>query len=261
MTRDEMLMYPDEYRVMFEMEQTYWWYSGVHSLLKHLLDQCLPARERAARLLDVGCGTGANLLLLREYGDAWGIDLAEEALQLSRARGIAPERTLLASAKELAFRDNQFDLAMSFDVICNITDDVAAMADVARVLKPGGRFIILQPAYRWLWSMHDVATGHQYRYHARDLRAKLTRAGLRVERVSYVNTLLFPAEAAQRLVRRVLGLDKHKPVHSDLKPMPPLVNALLAMLFRVEARIAARIDLPFGLSVFAVGRKILNSKF
>jgi SAM-dependent methyltransferase len=248
-----MLMYPGEYRLMYEMEDGYWWYVGIRTLLGSLIERQFNSR-RDLKILDVGCGTGANLLLLRDYGDAFGIDLSEEAVALCRARGVAPERALVASAAALAFRDGFFDLAISFDVICNIRDDVAAIAEIARTLKPGGGLILLMPAYQWLWSMHDIATAHQRRYDARTLSDKLTRAGLRVERVGHINALLFPIVAALRLLRRARG-EANKPVHSDLAPLPHALNTILAALFGLEARVAAWIDLPFGVSVFAVARK------
>ncbi|MBI3536264.1 MAG: class I SAM-dependent methyltransferase [Chloroflexi bacterium] len=254
MTRADMLMYPAEYRAMFEMEDAYWWYIGMHNFLRDLLRRYLPGESRGVKILDAGCGTGANLLLLRAYGDAYGIDLSPEAIRWTHARGIAAERAWIASVKEPGFRDAVFDLAISFDVICNVADDDAAFQEIARVLKPGGRLIVLLPAYQWLWSMHDVATGHQRRYAARMLRDKMRRAGLRVERIAYINTLFFPIAALVRLLRRAFGEEK-KPVHSDLTPLPRALNAALAALFTLEARVAARIDLPFGLSVFAVGKK------
>ncbi len=248
-----MLMYPGEYRLMYELEDGYWWYVGIRTFLRALLNGRFKSR-RDLKILDVGCGTGANLLLLRGYGAAFGIDLSEEAIALSRARGIASPRALIGSAEALAFQNHLFDLVISFDVICNIRDDVAAIADIARTLKPGGRLVMLMPAYQWLWSMHDIATAHQRRYNAKMLREKLAHAGLQVERVGHINTLFFPAVAALRLLRRARG-EENKPVHSDLSLLPRAVNAFLAALFGLEARLAAWIDLPFGVSVFAVARK------
>ncbi|MCX7840360.1 MAG: class I SAM-dependent methyltransferase, partial [Anaerolineae bacterium] len=177
MGHEEMLMYPNEYRVMFELEDRYWWYRGVRTLLRMWLDRYAP---HPALILDGGCGTGANLQLLQQYGTALGIDIAESAIDFCRARGIAPERLALASLSELPFPDNFFDVVISFEVICNIADDQRAFDEIARVLKSGGYAIIQVPAYQWLWSHHDIAVGHQRRYAARDLRAKIERAGMTV---------------------------------------------------------------------------------
>lgn len=256
MNYDAMLMFPDEYRVMFEIEDGYWWYQGLRVLLRDLLARYAP---RDARILDAGCGTGANLQMMQAYGCAIGVDLAEPAIHFCRARGIPPERALVASITDLPFSANHFDLAVSFDVICNIADDVGTFAEIARVLKPGARFIVQLPAYQWLWSAHDVAVGHQRRYTARMTRAKLAQAGFQVERILHINTLFLPFVAIERLIRR-RALNNGHVVQSDLQMnLPRLVNASLATLYRAEARVAARVDLPIGLSIIAIARKTTDA--
>jgi len=244
-----MLMYPDEYRVMFELEDRYWWYRGVRTLIKTWLDRYAP---RAALILDGGCGTGANLELLQRYGAAIGVDISDQAIAFCRARGI--ERAFLASLTELPFPNDCFDLAISFEVICNIADDQCALAEIARVLKPNGRLIVQLPAYQWLWSQHDVAVGHQRRYSTRDLREKVTRVGLSIERLTHANALMFPAIAVERWWHRVFGAGKT--VHSDLAPLPRALNAILSALYVLEMRVVARRDVPFGVSLVALARKI-----
>lgn len=252
---EEMLMRPAEYRVMFEIENAYWWYRGLRALLKTLLARCALAKDQAAWILDVGCGTGANLQMLQAYGHAIGIDIAAEAIQFCRARGIPCDRTFLASATAVPFPNNRFDLAVSFDVICNIPDDQKSFDEIARVLKPGGRFIVQLPAYQWLWSTHDVAVGHQRRYSSRDVREKLGRAGLEIERVLHTNSLLLPFVIVERLRRR-RELDHTDAVESDLQtPLPRAVNSILSALYGAEIHAAARVDIPFGLSVVAIARK------
>lgn len=252
MSRAEMLMLPDEYRVMFEIEDNYWWYRGLRVLLRDLLARYTP---RGAQILDAGCGTGANLQLMQEYGTAIGVDISETALAFCRARGIPRDRALGASVTDLPFADATFDLALSFDVICNIADDVSAFVEIARVMKPGARFIAQLPAYQWLWSAHDVAVGHQRRYDARLARAKLTQAGLCVERVMHTNMFFLPFVVVQRLARR-RDLKNGDAIESDLQmQLPRALNASLSTLYQAEMRAAARVNFPFGLSVIAIARK------
>jgi SAM-dependent methyltransferase len=249
-----MLMYPDEYRVMFKIEDDYWWYRGVRTLLIRWLDRYAPQDRSRAMILDLGCGTGANLALMQSYGRAFGVDISERALAFCRARGIPPERIFEASAEDLPFSNAQFDIAISLDVICNIADDERAFRQVARVLKPGARFIVQLPAYQWLWSMHDVAVGHQRRYDAHSLRKRLRSAGFEIERLTFANMLLMPFIAATRMTIRRARMNG-RPVHSDLVNLPGAINGPLSVLFSAEMRAASRVDLPYGLSIIALARK------
>jgi SAM-dependent methyltransferase len=249
-----MLMHPDEYRVMFELEDAYWWYRGLRVLLRGLLARYLPAGADTPMILDAGCGTGANLSLLEAYGYALGVDISEQAIEFCRARGIPDDRVIRASVTDLPFRDGLFDLAVSFDVICNIVDDVATFAEVGRVLKPNGVLIVQLPAYQWLWSRHDVAVGHKWRYTSQSMREKMSRAGLMIERMTHVNTLFFPFVAARRLLDQ-RALENGYAIHSEVTPLPRPLNSLLSALYTAETRTASRVDLPYGLSIMAVARK------
>jgi SAM-dependent methyltransferase len=249
-----MLMQPDEYRLMFELEDGHWWYRGLRVMLRGILARYVAADAPRPRILDAGCGTGANLKLLESYGHAVGVDISEQAIAFCRQRGIPEDRVMQASVTKLPFREGYFDLAVSFDVICNIVDDVGAFAEIGRVLKPGGIFVVQLPAYQWLWSRHDVAVGHKWRYTAHNVRQKLARAGFVVERLTHVNTLFFPFVAARRFLDgRTLG-DGHA-IRSEVTPLPRPINRLLSAYYTTETRAAARIDLPYGLSVIAVARK------
>lgn len=247
-----MLMRPDEYRVMFETEDNYWWYRGLRTLVHSVLARYAP---RGVAILDAGCGTGANLQMMQSYGRAIGIDLSAQAIEFCRARGIPNDRAFQASLTDLPFCHDLFDLVLSFDVICNIPDDAQALAEIARVLRPGGRLITQLPAYQWLWSTHDVAVGHQRRYSARELRAKVSAAGLAIERMTHTNALFLPLSAANRLFRR--GGLANGSVHSDLTtPVPGWINRVLSGIVTAEMQAASRVDFPVGLSVLVIAIKL-----
>ena len=249
-------MLPDEYRVMFEVEDNYWWYRGFRVLLQALLARYAPSGHRDTKILDAGCGTGANLVLLEKYGHAIGVDISEEALSFCHARGISRDRTINASVVELPFRSSTFDLVTSFEVICNIRDDAQAFSEIARVLKPGGRLIVQLPAHQWLWGTHDVAVGHQRRYDVRNLGSKLTAVGLQVERLMHANMSLLPFVAAIRLTNRRAPLSGTQ-AQSDLQiTLPGSINSALAAFYSLEMQLAARVNLPFGLSVIGIARKV-----
>src|SRR5262245_488265 len=108
-----MAMLPREYRVMFEIEQEYWWYRGLRVLVQELLTRYAKP-DGSTRILDAGCGTGKNLELFCDRGDARGIDISEAAIEFCRLRGIPAERSMVASILELPFPDKFFELAFSF---------------------------------------------------------------------------------------------------------------------------------------------------
>ena len=136
------------------------------------------------------------------------------------------------------------------DVIEHLEDDVAALQAARRLLTEGGVLVVTVPAYPWLWSGHDAALGHRRRYVAEGLRRLVEGAGYRVERLTYFNTVLFPAIAATRLYKRWRGDDRH-----DLRRPGPTLNRLLEMLFALERHVVPSPALPFGTSLMVVARR------
>lgn len=267
-------MMRDEYRVMFEVEDRHWWYRGMRRNIVALLKRHFDWSKNPDPLaLDAGCGTGANLRHLLNGFDgqipafrAVGFDLSGYALEFSRKRGLTGHLTQ-GSITAIPFASETFDLAISFDVINNLPNDQPGFDEVGRVLKPDGLFVLNLPAYQFLYSEHDLAIRCQRRYNAKMVADRLKKAGLAVERQTYLNTLLFPPAALVRLVkaRRTVarpGLirDSADPTtaHSDLLPPPGPVNRALEEIMGLEAKALAHSDLslPFGLSIMTLARKV-----
>jgi len=242
---------PAEYRRMYEAEETQWWYAGQRAIASALLEPALgggpPGRRR---LLDAGCGAGFNLLALAPRARAVGIDLAPEAIAYCRARGV---RAVRAGLLALPFPDGAFDAVTSFDVIYHawVTDDRAAVTEMARVLRPGGVLLVRVPALRLLWGAHDVEVQSRHRYTLAELRALLARCSLRVERATYCNSLLFPLLLARRTLERVLGRQG-----SDVGFLPGPLEWLFSRALLAEAALVrAGASLPVGASAVALARK------
>lgn len=246
-------MHPDEYRVMYEMEDAHWWYMGMRRIIFSVLDRYCSSNERW-RILDAGCGTGAVLRRLGRYGDAFGIDIAPEALYLCRERGVQPSQLAQSSVTALPFPGDLFDLVTSLDVLSYLEDDAVGFRELNRVLKKDGWLFINLPAFPFLRGEHDLAVGTKRRFTRPALRQRMEEAGFRVIKLTYVNTFLFPAVAAVRLWKRG-ARPKSERAQSDLKPLPPLLNGALAAVLFAEAALLRAVDFPFGVSVMGLGQK------
>ena len=242
----------EEYARMYEAEERQWWYAGMRALSFALLEPHWPPASAGGappRILDAGCGTGNNLRHLASRGRALGVDISDEALRFCRERGVAAAG---GSLMALPFADGTFDCVTSFDVIYHrwVTDDAAAVREMARVLRKEGLLLVRVPALRALWGAHDEAVHSRHRYTARELRALLEGRGLAVVRLTYGNSLLFPLVAARRTLDRLTG--RHG---SDVGFLPGPLEWAFRNVLRCEAALVRRVSLPLGTSLFALARK------
>jgi len=235
------------------VEDVHWWFIARRRIFLSILERYLgPAAPSERRILDVGCGTGTMLTYLSRFGTAEGVDVDAEAVEYCRARGL--QRVSQSAAGTLSFESNTFDLATALDVIEHIDDDVSALREIRRVLRPGGRLLMTVPAYRFLWGRQDEINLHKRRYVAAEVRELLRSVGFVVQRLTYMNTFLFPAITAIRLVRHILP--KPSDATSDFAfPAPRPLNVALGAVFGAERTILKRFDLPFGVSIMALAQR------
>jgi len=139
------------------------------------------------------------------------------------------------------------------DVLEHIEDDLAAVWEIARVLRPGGAVVISVPAHPWLFSEHDAALHHFRRYSKATLRDLLKRGGLRIRRISYWNAALFPAICLHRLLVKPR---RGREPRSDTSSSPWLINEALAALLAAEAAVLRHAPLPWGVSLVAVAERV-----
>jgi len=240
-----------EFDLMFDIEETHWWYRGRRALVRHALETRAASR-RPLRILDVASATGMSFRFLSDLGEVRGIDISSRTIELCARRGV--EGLVQADAMRLPFREGSFDCVLALDAFEHFEDDRLAMRETRRVLAPGGLLVATVPAFMALWSPHDEAYHHVRRYRRPQLRARLTEAGYEVERVSYSSMTLFVPVLA---MRRLRGLRRGGgEVSSDFAvPMPPPVEALASWITRAEIALEQRVDLPFGVSLFAVARR------
>ncbi|HEX2762900.1 MAG TPA: class I SAM-dependent methyltransferase [Allosphingosinicella sp.] len=233
------------YDRMAQLDSRHWWYRARREILADLIARRirLPAD---ARILEIGCGTGHNLLMLRRFGKVDAIEIDAEA------RAVASKRlgrdVLSAPLPELTgIADGAYDLVAILDVLEHVDADRAALTSIARKLKPGGRILITVPAHPWMWSAHDEVNHHKRRYTRRTLRRVIGEAGLKIELLSWFNSLLFPLAAASRVAARLAG---SKESGDKLPPGP--VNRLFEAVFGLERYAVGRVPLPPGVSLVAI---------
>jgi len=233
------------YQQMAELDDRHWWYRGRRKIIADLIRRY--ARVPAdAQILEIGCGTGHNLAMLAGFGHVDGLELDDEARTMSEKR---LGRSILSSPlPELAdVADRHYDLIGAFDVIEHIDDDNAAIASVARKLKPGGKFVMTVPAHQWMWTAHDVVNHHKRRYSRRGLKALFEQSPMKLEKIGYFNSLLFPLAIAERAASRLRGKED-----GDVRLPPAPLNGALEAVFSAERHLVGRLPLTPGLSLFAV---------
>jgi SAM-dependent methyltransferase len=246
---------PHEYQTLFDLEASHWWFRALHLTLLDTLRELNV--NSASMVLDAGCGTGQNLSnVTRDVSpNAYGFDLSEDASRFWSKRGL--NQVCRGSVNEIPFRSGTFDAVMSVDVLeCGEVSQELAVAEIWRVLKPGGYMILIVPAYDWLMTPeHHEAVGAARRYSRSRVRALLAQQKVEIVRVTHFFGSLLPAVAAYRLALRYFGSQSDGAPRSELKPMHPAVNSLLFNIVNLERLYVRKHDIPFGSSIMAVGRK------
>jgi SAM-dependent methyltransferase len=193
--------------------------------------------------IEVGSGQGDYV---EDWADAGVRITASEAeagrLEFLRNRFAGNELVDVAEYTAPADVEGSFSAAVAYNVLEHIPDDVAALRGFAKLLRPGGAVVLIVPAFEFAMGRFDRAVGHQRRYRVGTLRAALEQAGLRVERIHYVNSLgLLAWFVGMRLLRMTPG---EGPV------LAVWDRGVIPALRRFERRRKP----PFGQSVFAVAR-------
>lgn len=235
---------------MYRAEQCHWWYQGMAAITRNILD-AFYAPGSGLAILDAGCGTGAGLLSLSQYGSVIGLDISSYALRFCAGRGCT--EVVGASVMALPFRDETFDLVTSFDILYfEGIHDETALKETARVLRPQGRALIRVPAFDWLRGAHDAKVSTAHRYTSRELAGKLGKSGFEIELLSYANMILFPIALLKRLVEKCrIAPQQDSDIAVNIGPLSGLFRSCLLL----ESRLIRWWRFPFGLSVVAVAKK------
>ncbi len=238
----------EEYRRMAEVEHSHWWYDASRQLLEQILGD---EARKGGRFLDVGAGTGATGAWLAAHGDLVACDFMPVALDLHRERH--PDAPAVgyvtADVQHLPFADASFDIVLCVTVLCHrsIPRPQVAVDQLARVVRPGGIVCLWEPGVRRLRRAHDRETHSARRFARSDLVSMLEGAGLTLERASGAYSFLVPPAAVKSVLERGAST-------SDLDHNQSGLGGALGAAARLERKALERVDLPAGLTVFAIAR-------
>ena len=238
------------YPILFRVEQSHWWHIGRRKILAGFVEEiCRQVTDRRPRILDVGCGTGANLIMLSKYGDAEGVDVSEDALAFCRERGL--DKVKLGAGEALPYEKGTFDLVTAFDVVEHMDDDLAGLSEMQRVLRPGGRVLLFVPTFMFLWGLQDDVSHHRRRYRLSQLRGVLEKAGFEIERTTYANITLFLPILLMRKLMRLTGIKAESENNINISAL----NGVLGSVLGAESTVLRYFNLPFGVSGLCVAKK------
>jgi SAM-dependent methyltransferase len=230
---------------------SHFWYHGFRRFISAVLDNVAGDRTDL-RIVDCGCGVGQNMRLLEPYGRVVGLELEPLAAAAAREFG---RPIACADITRIPFADNSFDMAASFDVLQVVEPDVAAVREMARIVRPGGYVVLTLAAFEMLAGDHAEVWNECRRYTPGTARALAESAGLEVERVSFAFAALFPLMFVVRTAQRALRPFRARPSQLDTDvPWAPL-NAGLMLLLDGEAALSRYVPMPIGTSLIVVARK------
>lgn len=239
------------YEIMNRVEDKHWWFVGRRAILESFLEGIkdkLETQNSKLKILDVGCGTGANLEMLANFGEAEGVDVSDDALEFCKTKGLKAHKGL---AEKLPFAESSFDVVTALDVVEHLDDDIAGLKEMHRVLKTGGKTLIFVPAFMWLWGVQDDISNHRIRYTKKQIVERLKSAGFEIERATYANWTFFAPILAGRTLMKVTGI---KP-ESENNVNVSALNGIFGKIFSSEKLWLKNFDFPFGVSIVIVAKK------
>jgi SAM-dependent methyltransferase len=236
------------YDIEGEVEKAHWWFTGRRRLLKSII-QSLNIRKDSF-VIDVGCGVGSNLILLKSMGlKVIGID--SEIYSLSFSKNLSRVPIVNGDLLGLPIKSNSIGLFIATDILEHLNEDRLGIKEIHRSLKQGGKVIITVPAFGFLWGTQDIVGMHKRRYSKKELLMKIEQGGFTVLRSSYFNFILFvPILFVRRLIR-LIGLC----IESENEINFPLINFFLKTIFSLEIHFLKYVSFPFGVSIFCVAQK------
>jgi|SRR4030042_4734891 len=242
-----------EYEIMYRLENSHWWFVAKKRYIKTILD--LHLKEKGYTILDVGCGTGGMIELLKNYGRVFGMDHHGAACEFSLQRN--QFFLIKGDANQLPFKKGSFHLIALLDVLYHqhIPDDGEVLKQIYELLAPNGFLLITDSAFEFLKSTHDIAVMARHRYTLGELTAKLKFHHFSIQQSTYLYFIIFPVVVLSRLLGKLSLIFSKPAIHSDLKETNPLLNKSLAAVLGWEGKFLKWFNFPCGSSLLILGKK------
>jgi ubiquinone/menaquinone biosynthesis C-methylase UbiE len=243
-------MIKSEYQKMLIEEQSHWFFKTKRMFIESFLNK-VPLTPNI-KILEPGCGTGANRLFLEKYGSVTSLDFSQVALDFCKKREI--KRLIKGDLNQLGLQSENFDFAFLLDVLYHqwVKDNTYTLSDILRILKPDNKLLITDSAFPFLLSSHHKAVITRERYTITSITQKLEQTSFKVLQTSYIFTTTFPFLTLVRLIQKIVPTKENS---SNVFKVPKLINQLVLKIMSMKARIFSRSRLPFSSSIIVLAEK------
>ncbi len=226
-------MQSEQFRLHADIEQRHWWFVARRRIMRRLIAAILPPRAETL-IVDVGCGTGANIAQLASDYRCLGIDSSAEAIGLAQSRFPAVKFLMGCAPEDLGPLVQEIDLLMMMDVLEHVPDDSPLLSRLVAAVRPGTHLLLSVPADMALWGEHDESFGHYRRYDREGFARLWSGLPVSCRLLSYFNSRLYWPVRAVRAIGRLRGKAAGAAGTDFWLPLAA-VNSLLDRLFSGEA--------------------------
>ncbi|OQW94337.1 MAG: SAM-dependent methyltransferase [Beggiatoa sp. IS2] len=237
---------------LVELEANNFWFRARNRLIIWALQRYFP---HTRNFLEIGCGTGFVLAGIKQalpHLTVYGSEIFTKGLEFAAQR-LANTQLFQMDARHLPF-EHEFEVIGAFDVLEHVKEDTTILGEMYKATLPKGGIILTVPQHPWLWSQTDEYAHHIRRYHAKELKNKVEKAGFQVERMTSFVFILLPLMMMSRL--RPKKQRANVDVIAELK-MSDITNFLLEKILDIERGfIRAGLSFPVGGSLLVVARKL-----
>jgi SAM-dependent methyltransferase len=246
-------MLSQEYELVNKVQNTHWWWRARAYLMQKIIKKFIDLSTKL-EIADVGCGFGANISLLRQFGEVTGLEMNPDAIEKIKLKwGHSVKTIKWHSPKPL---NSRFDLMVLADVLEHIPDDEEAVNWIYTHLKKNGYALVTVPAHQYLWTQMDDVLHHHRRYDRKMLTA-LFDGKFEIVFCSYYNLFLFPVKLLFVLfdkARSTCFPRAKKKSFNDVRLGP--LNFIFKLVLILESSLVQHSSIPYGVSLICLVKKL-----